>query len=73
MGRHEPDTQNERVATMDRRALIKAILTMECNFPVDLTEEFLQTLSIERLRHIYQALSLRARPRQRGRQPAGAH
>ncbi|OPX25007.1 MAG: hypothetical protein B1H04_00920 [Planctomycetales bacterium 4484_123] len=72
MGRHEPRSQRREVATMDRQGLIKAILTVKCTFPVDLTEEFLQGLSIERLRHIYQALSLRARSRRSSHQPAKA-
>jgi hypothetical protein len=43
-------------ATMDRSALIEAILTIECEFPVDFTREYLQTLDTEKLRHVYVAL-----------------
>lgn len=41
---------------MDHSALLRAILSVECDFPVDLTEDFLQPLSDEKLRHIYAAL-----------------
>lgn len=41
---------------MDRQALIKAILKLECDFPVDLTPEYLRALSLAKLRHVYSAL-----------------
>jgi hypothetical protein len=46
---------------MDRHELIEAILCTECNFPVDLTREYLQGLSDVKLQHIYAALLLHAR------------
>lgn len=50
------DTNADAIAGMDRDALTRAILSIECEFPVDLTEESLRPLSLEKLRHIYAAL-----------------
>ena len=52
----QTDADASRVATMDREALTRAILTIECEFPVDLTEEILVHMSLEKLRHVYLAL-----------------
>ncbi|MBN1553805.1 MAG: hypothetical protein JXA11_03615 [Phycisphaerae bacterium] len=41
-----------RLASMDREGLIRLLLNMRCTFPMDFTEEFLHTISEERLRHI---------------------
>jgi hypothetical protein len=46
---------------MSRSELIDAILSVECDFPVDLTKESLGEMTRERLRHIYAALKLRER------------
>ena len=43
---------------MSRSALSRAILDMDCDFPVDFTERQLRTLSMEKLRHVYLALIL---------------
>jgi hypothetical protein len=37
---------------MDREELILVLRGMHCTFPMDFTEEYLQTVSVERLRHI---------------------
>lgn len=37
---------------MDREELILLLRGMHCTFPMDFSEEYLQTLSVERLRHI---------------------
>ena len=47
-----------KIATMDRAHLITLLQEMHCSFPLDLTDEFLQTISLERLRHIALATSL---------------
>ena len=57
------DTNTDRIAAMDRTALTRAILSVECDFPVDLTEEFLARQSLEKLQHIYLALLRHARQR----------
>ena len=48
------------VASMDKSALTKQFLTFRANFPVDFTPEFLERLSVERMRHIFVALCLQA-------------
>ncbi|MBN1942983.1 MAG: hypothetical protein JW849_06780 [Phycisphaerae bacterium] len=47
-----------RLACMDRQDLILLLRSMHCTFPMDFTEEFLQTISVERLRHIVLAASV---------------
>lgn len=55
-------TENEdiaaRIAAMDRSHLIALLKDMHCSFPIDLTDEFLQSINLERLRHIVLATSL---------------
>ncbi len=46
------------IATMDRTHLIALLQEMHCSFPLDLTDEFLQAINLERLRHIVLATSL---------------
>ncbi|KKL59698.1 hypothetical protein LCGC14_2212740 [marine sediment metagenome] len=53
------DSEAGRLGSVDRDTLIADILQLECDFPVDLTEEFLQSQSLARLRHIYMALRMR--------------
>lgn len=61
MSPQRSDGNGDEIASMDRKGLMRAILAIECDFPVDLTEEFLTTLSIDKLRHIYLALRMRAK------------
>ena len=56
----QTENDPDEIASMSRKRLIRAILTLECDFPVDLTEEFLHSASTGRLRHIYLALRMRA-------------
>ncbi len=46
------------LATMEHSELVEAILGMDCDFPIDLTPNYLQDLSEEKLRHLYMALKL---------------
>jgi hypothetical protein len=46
------------VSSLDRGSLTRQFLTFRGNFPVDFTPEFLNQLSIERMRHIFVALCL---------------
>ena len=46
------------IATMDRTHLITLLQEIHCSFPLDLTDEFLQAISLEHLRHIALATSL---------------
>ena len=53
------DSLAAKLATMDREGLICILRTMRCTFPLDFTEEFLQTVGVERLRHIVLAAAVR--------------
>ena len=46
------------VCAMDRAAIKRQFLGFRGDFPLDFTPEFLDTLPLERLRHIYVALCL---------------
>ncbi len=46
------------VSALDRPALTQQFLNFQGSFPVDFTPEFLEGLSVERLRHILMALFL---------------
>ncbi len=48
------------VASLDKPTLTRQFLTFKGSFPVDFTPEFLEKLSVDRLRHIYVALCLQA-------------
>jgi len=47
-----------RVSTMDREELIDRCTHFRGRFPVDFTADYLDGLSVDRLRHIYVALCL---------------
>lgn len=46
------------VAALDRAALVDQLHAYRASFPVDFTEDFLSTVPIDRLRHIFLALCL---------------
>ena len=46
------------VTSLDRRTLVRQFQSFQGNFPVDFTPQFLDGLSLDRLRHIYIALCL---------------
>ena len=48
-----------KLVRMDRPALISALGALDCSFPIDFTEEYLDSISLERLKHIVLAASLR--------------
>ncbi len=48
----EKETSFVRITVMTRQELIQKLLTMRCGFPIDLSHEFLESMSIEHLRHI---------------------
>jgi len=50
-----------RLAAMDRQGIIRLINGMRCDFRLDFSEEFLNSVSLERLRHIALAASLHSR------------
>ena len=46
------------VSSLDRSSLVRQFLVFRGNFPVDFTPQFLNQISVERLRHIFVALCL---------------
>lgn len=48
------------VSSLDKPTLTQQFLTFRGNFPVDFTPEFLDALSLERMRHIFVALCLQS-------------
>ena len=52
------DQMASRLARMDRDGLVRTLRQMRCNFNLDFTEEFLASISVERLRHITLAAAL---------------
>ena len=46
------------VGGLDRPTLVRLFHAYPANFPVDFTNEFLQNLPIDRLRHLFVALCL---------------
>lgn len=55
------------LATWDQQTLIDQFVSFESRFPVDMTADFLSTLSVDRIRHVFLALCL-----QNQRSPIGA-
>ena len=51
----------KHIATLGHADLIKLLKGMNCCFELDFTDEFLHSVSLERLRHIVLAASLHAR------------
>lgn len=49
-----------KLSRMDRPDLISALESLNCDFPIDFTEEYLDSISLERLKHIVLAASLHA-------------
>lgn len=49
------------VSALDRDLLITNIQTFRADFPVDFTPDFLQSLTVDRLRHIFLALCLQTK------------
>ena len=50
-----------RLAGMSRSQLIRTVRRLNCPFTLDFADEYLQSISLERLRHIVLAACLRAR------------
>jgi hypothetical protein len=46
------------VASLDRPSLIRQIQVYRASFPLDFSDEFLNTVPLDRLRHIFVALCL---------------
>lgn len=52
------DQMASELAQMDRKSLIEILQDMKCTFELDFTDKFLNSVSIERLRHIALGASL---------------
>lgn len=48
----------DRIQTLDRAGLIEMLRGLDCGFQIDFSDEFLGSVSLERLRHIVLAASL---------------
>ena len=48
------------VSALDRESLVRQFLSYRATFPVDFTEDFLNALDLDRLRHIFMALCLQS-------------
>lgn len=60
LGSHQVEELICMTAALDRETLIERLAHFEGDFPVDFTVEFLESLSVDRLRHIFLALCLQA-------------
>ena len=56
-----PDEIINKIANMTRPQLITLLRGLQCDFHLDFSDEYLASLSVERLRHIAVAASLRSR------------
>lgn len=50
-----------RIVGMDRPELTRTLRQLRCSFEMDFTDEFLDALSIDRLRHVVLAAAQHAR------------
>ncbi len=48
----------DKIGCMGRPDLIQTLRGLQCDFQIDFSDDFLETLSIERLKHIVLAASL---------------
>jgi hypothetical protein len=55
---HQLEELIDVVSSLDRDALAYQFQNYRANFPLDFTHDFLETQSLERLRHIFLALCL---------------
>ena len=55
-----------RITRMGRGELIRELRSLDCSFPIDFSDDYLNGMSVERLRHIILAASLHIRPAQVG-------
>ena len=52
------DALAARIAAMDRSSLVEMLRALNCDFSIDFTDEYLNSISLERLQHIVLAVSL---------------
>lgn len=56
-----PDEIIKKIANMTRPQLVTLLRGLQCDFHLDFSDEYLASLSLDRLRHITVAASLRSR------------
>jgi hypothetical protein len=49
------------IAEMDRQHLVEMLRSMQCGFSIDFSDEFLASMSLERLRHVTLAAAMHSR------------
>jgi hypothetical protein len=55
---HQIDDLIQLVAALDREALLDHFHSYRASFPLDFTDDFLNSMPLDRLRHIFVALCL---------------
>ena len=50
----------ELVGSLDREELLRQFVQYPANFPLDFTPDFLETIPLERLKHIFVAVCLQS-------------
>ena len=58
MPKRKVDAPAAKIATMSRSELIRLLRQLRCTFELDFTDEFLESASLDRLRHIVLAATL---------------
>lgn len=48
------------LASLDRHRLVQQLHTYPADFPIDFTDEYLATLSTDRLRHLFMAICIQS-------------
>ena len=54
------ETLVHNIQSMDRQSLLGTLKNLDCDFAMDFTDEFLNSISTDRLKHIVLAASLHA-------------
>ena len=60
MATNRKEVVAEKIQRMDRNRLVRMLRGMQCDFEMDFTDEYLQSVSLDRLKHIILAASLHA-------------
>ncbi len=60
MTHQETEQFVQEISRMNRRSLIGALRHLHCDFELDFTDEFLNSISLDRLRHIAIAATTRS-------------
>ncbi len=60
MTHQETEQFVQEISQMNRRGLIRTLKHLHCDFELDFTEEFLNSISLDRLRHIAIAAAIQS-------------